>query len=587
MTDEKHTLKKDALFRFFSNDFDSYTELIEDLEKQPVSTKELADFILMVHLSPMATLIINEELRIQYVNKESIRQTKTEYETVIGRTLMELSFMNLHGSDIRDLWKQAVTNGKWSGTVNYLDKDGCKKSYLLQLICLSDQETQEKYCGLFLLDALHLGEINNVERQFAYFDRVTHLPNFNQIAYDINKHILSNEQQPSGLALFRCSNIAKISALYSREVRKLVTLEMVRRIQNLLPENYRLYRLSREIFAVYVKPLTDEESFKACIEKIRNYILQPLNIDKHVILMNIEIGATSFPSKTRELSDLLEHAGICLDQHETSKIVYFSEEMTKDFTTSLHTVERLKPSIEQDLLEMYYQPIFDHNDNIVAAEALLRWNDPELGYVPPNRIIRYAEEHDYVSELANWIIDRVFKDKLYKDYSINVTINVDVTQVEQPDFLESVQRLIKEHQVDTGKIIFEITEHQAFEKSPLAVEILHKLKDLGFKLALDDFGVGHSALALLGDLPADILKIDASFITNVEENSRKGIIARHIVNLAQNLGLRTCCEGIETVKEAKLARLIHSNYMQGYLFSKALPLNEFHEFSKHWKENHV
>lgn len=566
----------------FSTDYEVYSvELDKVLKEIQPTAIELKMFISMVQLSPVLTFLLDKNKKILYMNNSAKHQLKNTDE-FLGQTITELSVANLHAADVKKIWHQTITNGFWSGTIDYLDQNENKRTQWIKLIQLKTDS--EPLYALFFLDTTSLNNFSNSHNTFAYIDRVTNLPNFNQIAYNLNKQIAEKREDPCGIALFRCSNIAKISALYSRKTRRLVTLETVRRINSLLPENYQCYRLSREIFAVLATELSDIDDFKAQIEKIRSCILQPIHIDKHVILPNYEVGATHFPEETTDLESLLEDAEICLEQHNSNQVVYYTQCMTKEFINSLRTVERLKSAIANNELDIHYQPIFNHDHHIVAAEALLRWNDSELGYVPPNLITKYAEEHSCVSELANWILEKVFRDNLYK--SITVTINLDVAQAEQTDFLPTLEILVTKYHVNPQNIIFEITEHQAFEQSKLAINILHELKRRGFRIALDDFGVGHSALSLLGELPADIIKIDASFITNVEENSKKGIIARHIVDLAKSLHLRTCCEGIETENEAQLARLIQANYMQGYLFSKALPLSEFHQFSEEWQRTH-
>uniref|UniRef100_UPI00403F91C4 EAL domain-containing protein n=1 Tax=Candidatus Enterococcus willemsii TaxID=1857215 RepID=UPI00403F91C4 len=541
------------------------------------STLECNQLCSLVNLSPILTFILNDQQEILYGNEAAKLREGQEF---LGKKLTELSTLNIHQADFTTIWTQVTTKNHWTGSINYLDQTNKHRTHWLRFVQLKDTP----YYAFFFLDTFSLVQTQSEKNKFSYVDHVTNLPNFNQFAYNLNKKISTQPNEKHGIALIRCSNIAQISVLYSSETRRDVTIELARRMLTFLPKNYQVFRLSRDIFAIFASSFPDDVGFQKIVEQVRENLLQPICINQQNIQMHLEMGATCYPSLTTDLGSLLGNAEIALEQHDTTKIIYYSEEITHNFINSLQIVERLKKAIAHNQLEIHYQPLFDHSDQIIAAEALLRWHDDELGYVPPNKITKCAEEHNCVSLLSNWILNRVFQDRLYDQ--LNVTINLDVAQVEQENFLSKVQSLVTEYQANTTHLTFEITEHQAFEQSEIAIKKLYALREMGFKIALDDFGVGHSALALLSDLPVDILKIDASFITNVEGQSRKGIIARHIVNLAKSLGLVTCCEGIETVKEAKLARLIQANYMQGYLFSKALPLNEFHLFSHTWKKAH-
>lgn len=576
LTDEKKPLLEPIPFHFFEEKFESYDQLLRMITQQPF-VPEYAAFISMIHLAPIPILFMDDTQKILYINEAGMHLTHKNREEVIGQTLDNIHPTNLHKTDIQRIWKEGTAINGWNGTIDYQHYSGEKRTQWIQFIHFPAPQGKRPYYGLFFLDKIVVRKTDEVTAHLTYTDPVTGLANFNQFAYDSDQIEKHETIQPCAVALFRCSNIAEIAVLYSKNVRKIVTFEMVHRIQELLPEKYKFYRLSREIFCIFAAPLTDIEEFKHLLENIREQLLQPVPVADQTILMDFEIGVAHFPEETTDFCSLLEDAEICLNEHQQKKIIYYSKEMTQKFVQSLKTVAKLAPAIKNDALEMYYQPLFNHEKQIVGAEALLRWNDPELGFVPPNELIKYAEKHGHTSELAYWIFERVFKDKIYETIP-NVSINIDVTQVEQPNFFKTIQHLVKKYQVVPQRIILEITEHQAFQESPIAVKVMEDLEGMGFKIALDDFGVGHSALALLGKLPAHIVKVDATFITEQSTQTTNGIIAEHIVALAKHLNLKTCCEGIESENDATLAREIHSDYMQGYLFSRPLAIHDFRQF---------
>jgi len=578
LTDDKRPLLEPISFNFFEEQFHSYKQLSENLAQQPYIS-DYAAFISMNHLSPISTLFIDANQRILYINDAGLHQANMSREEVLGQKLEKVLPVHLNETDFQQIWNEGTATNGWNGTIDYQHTSGESRTQWLKFVHFKAPNGKLAYYGIYFIDNVSIRNTDEVTNHLPYLDSVTHLPNFNQFAYDIHQIEQTSLPQECAVALFRCSNLAEIAVLYSKEVRRVVVFEMVNRIQAMLPENYKLYRLSREIFGVFTNPLADMNSFQQLLETIRNKLLEPVITTEQTVFMNIEIGVSSFPEETTNLCTLLEDAEIGLSQHENSKIVYYSKKMTQDFVMSLKTVARLTPAIAKDELEMYYQPLFNHDNEITGAEALLRWHDSELGYIPPNTLIKHAEKHGHISELTYWIFERVFKDKIYETLP-NISINIDVTQIEQPNFFQMIQNLVNKHNVDAQSIIFEITEHQAVENSEIGLKVMNQLKTLGFRIALDDFGVGHSALALLGTLPVDIVKVDASFITNQTIETTKGIIAKHIVALSKNLQLKTCCEGIETENEAKLAKTINSDYMQGYLFSYPLTVTKFKQFIK-------
>jgi EAL domain-containing protein (putative c-di-GMP-specific phosphodiesterase class I) len=255
----------------------------------------------------------------------------------------------------------------------------------------------------------------------------------------------------------------------------------------------------------------------------------------------------------------------------------------------LGLVTRLRRAIDRDEFVLHYQPMVDlrsalehgigtngHalHDHIVGVEALIRWEDPERGLVPPGEFIPMAEELGLIQPIADWVLEeacRQTREWLDHGWAINVGVNLSPRQLWEP---ELVQRMLGDAVaagISRERLVFEITETAAMTDWERTEPVLLELRDSGFRLAIDDFGAGHSSLARLGALPADSLKIDRSFVSGLPDNETSAMMVTAIVQLAHNLGMEAFAEGIETEEQLEFVVEAGCHRGQGFLFSRAVP----------------
>lgn len=231
-------------------------------------------------------------------------------------------------------------------------------------------------------------------------------------------------------------------------------------------------------------------------------------------------------------------------------------------------------------MTLYYQPrICTKTNKILGAEALIRWNHPEWGIIPPNEFLPLAEENGLISEIDRWVFYTVCQQKKYwkkKDLTVvPISINISGVQLIKPDLLHKVKEILRDSNIKPDELELEITEHILLSDSEMVKQSLVELKEFGIKLSLDDFGTGYSSLSYLSQYPFDNIKIDRTFIKNMHNSNRELHIIKSIIYMIRGLDLKVVAEGVETLEQLQILQREQCHEIQGYLFSKPIPAPEF------------
>ena len=259
----------------------------------------------------------------------------------------------------------------------------------------------------------------------------------------------------------------------------------------------------------------------------------------------------------------------------------FDTQMHRQVIDAFQLENELQMAISKDQLIVYYQPIVSlSNFTVLAFEALVRWQHPKKGLVPPDEFIPFAEEAGLVTQVDLWVLKEVCKqlkvwEKIghYSD-SLSVSVNFSSRHFIKPDLIEKVSAILAETEIEPRKIKLEITETALIENRTSAVELLSKLRSLGVALSLDDFGTGYSSLSYLQQFPLNVLKIDRCFVREVDRNSKNATITRALIKIAHQLKLTVIAEGVETEEELAFLSRNDCDHVQGYFFSPPLPINK-------------
>jgi diguanylate cyclase (GGDEF)-like protein/PAS domain S-box-containing protein len=348
-----------------------------------------------------------------------------------------------------------------------------------------------------------------------------------------------------------------------------------------------LARFAGDEFVVAAPALSRDQAL-ALAERLRAAVAEPIDGTDYRLLLTASLGLAQAPTHGRTLQELLRRAEAAMARAKTQgrdRVSEFSVEQMQDIEDRIVLGRALRGAVGRGEMALHYQPQHRAGDHgLTGFEALLRWDNPGLGRVPPNRFVPIAEAMGLMPEIGAWVIDeacrqaRVWLDAGHAGFSISV--NVSALQLQRPGLLEHVRAALAQHALPASTLAIELTESSLMENVARLRDTLTELKALGLRLALDDFGTGYSSLAYLKQFPIDTLKIDRSFVSGLPEDAHDAAIARTIVAIGHQLKMVVAAEGVETQAQAVFLDGIGCDELQGYLLGRPVPPDEAVAFFK-------
>ncbi len=362
---------------------------------------------------------------------------------------------------------------------------------------------------------------------------------------------------------------------------------ITKELSNALRETDLLARLGGDEFMVIVEDFGDPAVLGRIAQKLLDAIAQPFKIEEHDIYMTSSIGIAVYPDDSDDPDELLKHADVAMYRSkELGRNTYqFLDANLAEHRLRQHTLETaLRAALKDGLLRLHYQPVVRINDRtVVGAEALLRWTDPEHGSVPPQVFIPLAEESGLIHALGEWVLKSAAEQcVIWRKAGLPLTISVNLSakQFYREDLAQRISEIVRSTGCEPGWIELEVTETSLLHDLDAIRRVLHQLRADGFSVAIDDFGTGYSSLTHLKHFPIDTLKIDISFIADLETDSGDAAITEAIIGLARGLGLKVVAEGVGTREQLEFLDMRGCHCFQGFWVSKPLPAESFEQFLK-------
>ncbi len=426
----------------------------------------------------------------------------------------------------------------------------------------------------------HTAEIERL----AYYDTVTNLPNRalfeDRLAQALT--VAQSTGQMLGTLFLAFDRFKEINDTLGHSVGDLLLKEMAARLRACVRESDTVARFNGDEFALLITKVRGTEDLIKISRAFDEALKAAFVLEGHEVYVNASIGISLFPNDGEDLKTLLMNAGTALNRTQMrggNNYRFYTSDMNVRATTRLALESSLRRAVEHEEFVIHYQPVVDIQSRmIVGAEALVRWQHPQLGLLPPEVFISLAEETGSIMPLGAWVLRQACAQTRKWHQSgftgLRIAVNVSPRQFQEETLLETVVQTLNETGLDPDSLELELTETSIMQNSASAVETFTRLREMGVKIAIDDFGTGYSSLKYLRRLPLDILKIDQSFIHDTA-NHKGAALVTSIVALAHWLKLRVVAEGVETLDQVAFLQRLGCDVMQGYLFSKPLPSEQF------------
>lgn len=423
-------------------------------------------------------------------------------------------------------------------------------------------------------------ELMQQYRHLAYHDPLTNLRNRGSFVKEIEQILNEHAFQQTALILIDLDQFKVINDTLGHHIGDQVLVRTAERLATVVDDTMLLFRLAGDEFVIIITDATDEK----CVVKANELLAlfrESLQIEQYEVDVTPSIGISKFPEHGYTAEELMKNADAAMyTSKENGKNGYsfFNAELSKEKLRKMRIETELKKAIARNQLELYYQPKVDlRTQKLVGMEALLRWQHPELGWVSPAEFIPVAEETGQIVSIGDWVLRSAccqVKDWQDSGYPpLAVSVNVSVLQLKNCKFLETVQEILDDTDLDTEYLELEITESimQNIKESTVILDGLHRM---GIKASIDDFGTGYSSLHVLQKLPIDTLKIDKSFVDELDVDPLNPMV-KAIIDLGLNLDMTLVAEGIETENQMNVLIERGCTIGQGYLFSKPVAPEEF------------
>jgi diguanylate cyclase (GGDEF)-like protein len=377
-----------------------------------------------------------------------------------------------------------------------------------------------------------------------------------------------------------------VNETFGRQAGDRVLRELAQRLRAHSPEPLNLARVSPDSFALVLTGTRDAADIATTLEHcLGGALAAPFLIDGKEIRIAMTTGVAVFPPDGDDADVLFHNAEAALKRAKRTgdRILFYRAEMNARVAETLILENRLRRAIEEEQFLLHYQPkISAASGRITGLEALIRWQDPVAGLVPPGKFIPVLEETGMILDVGTWTIRKALIEsrnwRLTHGGPLRIAVNVSAIQLRQRDFVDTVKRSIDGLGIAAAHLDLELTESMIMEDIEENVQKLQAVRDMGVNVAVDDFGTGYSSLAYLAKLPVNALKIDRTFVDTMAHNPHSMTLVSTIISLAHALDLKVIAEGVESEEQAKLLRLLKCDELQGYLISKPLAPGEIQDF---------
>ncbi len=435
---------------------------------------------------------------------------------------------------------------------------------------------------------LRTNELENANiqlQQYAYQDGLTDLPN-RRYFYEKLQSLVSIKEMKFALIFIDLDGFKEVNDSLGHDYGDLLLHQVATRLQSCITIKDTVARLGGDEFTLILEGVNSPDEASKIAEAVKSSLMQSIKVKKETVYVTASIGLTFFPADGLTVEELVRRAdqAMYLSKNKgRNRYEFFSYAIEEKATEKRRLIEEIRTAIVKNQFELFYQPIFSiDGKSVPKAEALIRWNHPERGLIGPNEFIPVAEKNGLINDIGQWVKSQAIQDtvqfNVLSEKTIQVSVNTSPLEIDRAGcWVDEWIVASKKYQLPANTILIEVTENTLMDPDSSIQRQLKRLSTINIDIAIDDFGVGYSSLAYLQRLDIDILKIDRSFINDIESNDNSIALVKAIITMAHNLDVMVVAEGVETQKQYDLLKQLACDYIQGYIFSKAITKQEFME----------
>jgi diguanylate cyclase (GGDEF)-like protein/PAS domain S-box-containing protein len=564
-------------------------KLIQSIERDITSKKETEDWLkklsMAVEQSPVSVIITDPDGNIEYTNQHFEKVTGYTREEVLGQNPRILKSDETPDEEYKILWETISSGHEWEGEFHNRHKDGSlywEYGHISPIFNEAGQITN--YLGVKENVTLKKEYEQKILQQ-AHYDALTGLPNRFLVMDRLKQAIAQSMRNQSAMALMYIDldDFKKVNDTMGHQAGDTILIDAAQRLRYMIREGDTVGRLGGDEFVVVLSQISAYADAEIVAEKILRAFNKPFMLDNVEIVLTTSIGIAMFPHDSKDEQQLMRNADTAMYRSKDegrNTYNFFDESMKTEVLRRLEVEHQLRYALNNNEFHMMFQPIMDLVSGATSgAEALIRWNNPELGMVAPDEFIPLSEQTGLINEIGHFVLHescrtmRRINEATGENYYL--AINISPHQFRKSDFVAQVRKALDETGFPADLLEIEITEGLLLQMNDTINEAFHELHGMGIKFSMDDFGTGYSSLSYLRNFPFDVLKIDRTFVGDLSSNPEDKALISATIAMARNLGLTVIGEGVEDTTQLGILREEACQRAQGYLFSHPMSEEDF------------
>jgi len=554
-----------------------------------IENKELGIIASIFH-SQEGMLITDANLSIVQVNQSFTDITGYLLEEVLDKKPNILNSGRHDQAFYKQMWQSLNCHGKWEGKIWNRRKNGEVYSQYLSIAVVTDNSGNVTNYVATMNEITKGRAAKDKFANLSYYDPLTQLPNrrlfFDSFVQEIEA--MSGNRRRAALLMIDLDHFKNLNDTLGHHLGDLLIEQLATRLVPCIRKKDLVARFGGDEFFILITNLTGTKI--ECASRAQEFATKvmttfdtPFQLDEHHYSITASIGVTILGGEKTSTDMVLKQADIAMYQAKTkgrNRICFFEEKMQDDINQYVQLEREIRNAIELSQFELFFQVQVDDKQKPLGAEALIRWNHPALGLVAPGYFIEIAEENGLIVPIGQWVLEAACKqlkawEVIPQMRGLTLAVNISSKQFQEKDFVSNIKYIVKQHGIDPALLKLELTETAFYENIEILISSMNKLNAIGIQFELDDFGTGYSSLQYLKRLPIEQLKIDHSFVRDIEFNKNDQQIVRTIISMTQNLDLKVIAEGVETENQMQILLDDGCHRFQGYYFGKPLPAIAF------------